>query len=109
MHAAAATFLIGTARLHAREVAAAAADPSVLVVLSEQALEVLGRSREVVQRAIESGHKVYGLNTLLGSGRDTAVAEESILAYQVQVVRYHDSGVGGCWTPPKRAPQSSPG
>lgn len=92
---AAASFLIGTARLHAREVAAVAADSSVQVVLSEQALEVLGRSREVVQRAIESGHKVYGLNTLLGSGRDTAVAEESILAYQVQVVRYHDSGVGG--------------
>ncbi len=48
----------------------------------------------MVQRAIDSGHRVYGLNTLLGSGRDTAVEEESILAYQVQVVRYHNSGVG---------------
>ena len=57
--------------------------------------ELIGLSREVVQQAIDSGHRVYGLNTLLqGSGRDTAVEEKSILAYQVQVVRYHHSGVG---------------
>jgi histidine ammonia-lyase len=88
------TFLIGTAPLRARDVAGAAADPGVRIVLSEQALEVVGRSREVVLQAIDSGRRVYGLNTLLGSGRDTVVAGESILAYQVQVVRYHDSGVG---------------
>jgi histidine ammonia-lyase len=87
-------FLIGTAHARARDVAAAAADPSVRIVLSEDACDLMGRSREVVQNAIDSGRKVYGLNTLLGSGRDTAVVEESILAYQVQVVRYHHSGVG---------------
>ena len=51
-------------------------------------------SRDVVQEAIDSGHRVYGLNTLLGSGRDTAVEAESILDYQIQVIRYHHSGVG---------------
>lgn len=88
------TFLIGTAHLRARDIAEAAADPSLKIVLSTDALELVGRSREVVQQAIDSGHRVYGLNTLLGSGRDTAVEDKSILAYQVQVVRYHDSGVG---------------
>ncbi|WP_028270947.1 aromatic amino acid ammonia-lyase [Arthrobacter sp. UNC362MFTsu5.1] len=87
-------FLIGTAHLRARDIAEAAADPAVKFLLSTDALELVGRSREVVQQAIDSGHRVYGLNTLLGSGRDTAVEEKSILAYQVQVVRYHNSGVG---------------
>ncbi|WP_307106072.1 aromatic amino acid ammonia-lyase [Arthrobacter globiformis] len=74
--------------------AAAAADPAVEVVLSAEALELVGLSREVVQAAIDSGHRVYGLNTLLGSGRDTSVEQESILDFQLQVVRYHHSGVG---------------
>jgi histidine ammonia-lyase len=87
-------FLIGTARLRAEEVARAAADPAVEVVLSADALELMGLSRDVVQAAIDFGHKVYGLNTLLGSGRDTAVEQESILDYQIQVIRYHHSGVG---------------
>ncbi|MDQ0620738.1 histidine ammonia-lyase [Arthrobacter globiformis] len=88
------TFLIGTAHIRADDVAAAAADPAVEVVLSADALELVGLSREVVQAAIDSGHRVYGLNTLLGSGRDTAVEQESILDFQLQVVRYHHSGVG---------------
>lgn len=94
-----ATFLIGTARLRAADVARVASDPSVEVLLSVEALELMGRSREVVQAAIDSGRRVYGLNTLLGSGRDTAVEEESILDYQVQVVRYHHSGVGSLLAP----------
>lgn len=88
------TFLIGTAHLRAADVARVASDPSIEVVLSADALELISLSREVVQAAIDSGHRVYGLNTLLGSGRDTAVEEESILDYQVQVVRYHHSGIG---------------
>ncbi|WP_353710400.1 aromatic amino acid ammonia-lyase [Arthrobacter sp. K5] len=88
------TFLIGTAHIRADDMAAAAADPAVEVVLSAEALELVGLSREVVQAAIDSGHRVYGLNTLLGSGRDTPVEQESILDFQLQVVRYHHSGVG---------------
>ena len=95
----ASSFLIGTAHLRAKDIAEAAADPAVKFVLSTDALELIGLSREVVQQAIDSGHRVYGLNTLLGSGRDTAVEEKSILAYQVQVVRYHDSGVGELLAP----------
>jgi histidine ammonia-lyase len=83
-----------TAHIRADDVAAAATDPAVEVVLSAEALELVGLSRDVVQAAIVSGHRVYGLNTLLGSGRDTAVEQESILDYQLQVVRYHHSGVG---------------
>ncbi|MFJ5699325.1 aromatic amino acid ammonia-lyase [Arthrobacter sp. NPDC093139] len=94
-----ATFLIGTAHLMAADVARVASDPTVEVVLSADAMELMGLSRDVVQSAIDSGHRVYGLNTLLGSGRDTAVVEESILDYQVQVVRYHHSGIGALLAP----------
>lgn len=93
------TFLIGTAHLWAADVARVAADPSVEVVLSADALDLISLSREVVQAAIDSGDRVYGLNTLLGSGKDTAVEEESILDYQVQIVRYHHSGIGALLTP----------
>ncbi|MFF2243454.1 aromatic amino acid ammonia-lyase [Arthrobacter sp. NPDC058130] len=88
------TLLVGRADVHVRQVAQAAVDRSVRVVLSGESLELIGRSRDVLERAAASGERVYGLNTLLGSGRDTAVEEESILAFQVQVVRYHHSGVG---------------
>ncbi|WP_104137864.1 aromatic amino acid ammonia-lyase [Arthrobacter sp. ZGTC131] len=92
-------FLIGTAHIRAEEVARAAADPGIEVVLSADALDLMGMSRDVVQAAIDSGHRVYGLNTLLGSGRDTAVEAESILDYQIQVIRYHHSGVGALLAP----------
>lgn len=86
--------LIGAAPVRVRDVAETSNRASIQVELSKESLELIGRSRKVLERAAASGERVYGVNTLLGSGRDTVVAEESILAYQIQVVRYHDSGVG---------------
>ncbi|MGF6834363.1 histidine ammonia-lyase [Paenarthrobacter sp. TE4293] len=88
------TFLLGTAPVTARSVALAAKDLTFHVKLNPDALSLIGRSREILERTAASGQRVYGLNTLLGSGRDTDVEEKSLLAYQVQVVRYHNSGVG---------------
>ncbi len=89
------TFLIGAAPVLAADVALAAEDPSFDVELNQEALTLMRKSRELVELTATSGKRVYGLNTLLGgSGRDTAVEEKSLLAYQVQVVRYHNSGVG---------------
>ncbi len=88
------TFTIGTGPVSASAVAQAAADPSFHVELNQDALNLIRRGREIVEQAAASGQRVYGLNTLLGSGRDTVVEENSLLAYQVQVVRYHNSGVG---------------
>lgn len=94
MNASQPTLLIGHAPVHARQLADAAANPSTRIELGPDALELIGLSRDVVDETILSGRTVYGLNTLLGSGRDTAVEEAAVLAYQVQVVRYHHSGVG---------------
>lgn len=86
--------VIGTAPVAMSRFAAAAKDEAFHVKLNHDALTLIGRSREVVERTAASGERVYGLNTLLGSGRDTFVEDKSILDYQVQVVRYHNSGVG---------------
>ncbi|UKA49452.1 aromatic amino acid lyase [Arthrobacter sp. FW305-123] len=88
------TLVIGAAPVRAADVARAAQDAGFHVELNPDALSLLGRSREIVEQTAASGQRVYGLNTLLGSGRDTAVEENSLHAYQVQVVRYHNSGVG---------------
>ena len=88
------TLVIGVAPVRATDVALVAEDPAVHVELNQDALSLLLRSREIVEQTKAAGQRVYGLNTLLGSGRDTAVEEDSLLAYQVQVVRYHNSGVG---------------
>lgn len=87
-------FTIGTGPVSALAVAEAAADPTFHVELNQEALNLIGRGRDIVEEAAASGQRIYGLNTLLGSGRDTAVEEKSLLAYQVQVIRYHNSGVG---------------
>ena len=72
------TFLIGTApaarpgRSHG-----AAADPGMRIcgLSANRPLGWwAGFSVKWVRQAIDSGRRVYGLNTLLGSGRDTAVA-----------------------------------
>lgn len=88
------TLLITRAPVHARQLAEAATNSMMRINLGNEALDLIRKSRDVLERAAASGERVYGLNTLLGSGRDTTVDAESILAYQVQIVRYHDSGVG---------------
>ncbi|MFJ6455668.1 aromatic amino acid ammonia-lyase [Paenarthrobacter sp. NPDC091669] len=88
------TLVLGTAPVRAEDVALAASNPAFHVELNQDALSLIGRSRDVLERTAASGQRVYGLNTLLGSGRDTDVEEKSLLTYQVQVVRYHNSGVG---------------
>jgi histidine ammonia-lyase len=63
----------------------------------ELAPEVLLRvraSRAVVERALERGQPVYGLNTGLGSRRDRPVSPEDLDRYQVQMVMDHAGGVG---------------
>ena len=88
------TFLVSAAPVRATAVALAAENRSFHVELNQEALSLMRKSRELVELTAASGKRVYGLNTLLGSGRDTAVEEKSLLAYQLQVVRYHNSGVG---------------
>jgi histidine ammonia-lyase len=62
--------------------------------LAPEVLQRVRASRAVVERALERGQPVYGLNTGLGSRRDRPVSPEDLDRYQVQMVMDHAGGVG---------------
>jgi histidine ammonia-lyase len=62
--------------------------------VSPEVAERVRASRAVVDRALESGQLVYGLNTGVGSRRDRPVPREDLDRYQVQMVLDHAGGVG---------------
>ena len=64
------------------------------VELDADARETLAASRAVVDRAIESGEPVYGLNRRLGAGRDDAVDAGELAAFQRRTIANHRGGVG---------------
>ncbi|WP_394940757.1 aromatic amino acid lyase [Psychromicrobium sp. YIM B11713] len=88
------TFVLDAGRVSLAAFLEAVADEGQQIEITPAAWQVIHRARELVERTADSGELVYGLNTLLGSGRNTEVQAEQLLAYQVQVVRYHASGVG---------------
>lgn len=87
-------FSIGTGSIALADFAAAALEPATVVEVTEEAWQQIRDSRDLVDAAAAAGQPVYGLNTLLGSGRNTPVEASKILAFQVQLVRYHASGIG---------------
>ncbi|MEN2736996.1 aromatic amino acid ammonia-lyase [Microbacterium sp. X-17] len=64
------------------------------VELDADARGTLAASRAVVDRAIESGEPVYGLNRRLGAGRDDAVEAGELAAFQRRTIANHRGGVG---------------
>src|ERR671918_453388 len=56
--------------------------------------QLVHASRAVVERALEGGELIYGLNTGVGSRRDRPVSREDLDRYQVQMVMDHAGGVG---------------
>jgi len=66
----------------------------VTVSLDEDAKERVVRSREVVEKAVEEGKTVYGVNTGFGDLARVAIEETDLENLQVNLVRSHSSGVG---------------
>jgi histidine ammonia-lyase len=64
------------------------------VELSPALVDVIARSRRVVESAQRSGAPVYGLNTHLGAGRDTALEADEISAFQNRVIDNHRGSIG---------------
>jgi histidine ammonia-lyase len=72
----------------------AVADRSVRVALSPAARRAMQASRRVVDRAIRSGERVYGVTTGFGKFADVAIPRERIEALQRNLIRSHAAGVG---------------
>lgn len=54
----------------------------------------LAASRAVVERAIDAGEAVYGLNRRLGAGRDEAIDPAEFATFQRRTVANHRGGIG---------------
>ncbi|MFY9551061.1 MAG: histidine ammonia-lyase [Thermoanaerobaculia bacterium] len=66
----------------------------VRVSLAPQARRAMAASRRVVDRAIRSGEKVYGVTTGFGKFADVAIPRGQIEELQRNLIRSHAAGVG---------------
>jgi histidine ammonia-lyase len=64
------------------------------VALSDDARARVAASRRVVERIVETGEVVYGVNTGFGKLSDYVVARDELRALQLNLVRSHACGVG---------------
>ena len=73
---------------------AAVSERSVRVTLSPAARRAIAASRRVVDRAVRSGAKVYGVTTGFGKFADVAIPRGEIETLQRNLIRSHAAGVG---------------
>ena len=66
----------------------------VRVALAPSARRAMAASRRVVEKAIRSGERAYGVNTGFGKFADVAISPEEIETLQRNLVRSHAAGVG---------------
>lgn len=64
------------------------------VGLAEAALVRIRRARRVVEKIIDEGHIVYGVNTGFGKLSDVHIAASELRELQLNLVRSHACGVG---------------
>ncbi len=64
------------------------------VSLGEGALEALKRSRAIVDRVVETGEVVYGINTGFGKFADRVIPPDALRELQRNLVMSHSVGVG---------------
>ncbi len=64
------------------------------VRLADSAREKISASREVIEKALEEGRTVYGVNTGFGDLAHVSIAESDLAELQVNLIRSHSAGVG---------------
>ncbi len=72
----------------------AARDPGVRVGVDGAARGALEASRALVDRAVESGQTIYGINTGFGKLAGVRIAPDQLDRLQVNLIRSHAAGVG---------------
>lgn len=70
------------------------ANDRLLVALAEAAVAAMGKSRGVVERILEKGDTVYGVNTGFGRLADVRIAASDLRTLQLNLIRSHAVGVG---------------
>ncbi|MFZ0012772.1 MAG: aromatic amino acid ammonia-lyase, partial [Acidimicrobiia bacterium] len=64
------------------------------VKLTEATFELIGRSRDVVDKAVERGDAIYGVTTGVGHARDQRLPHEALAAMQPFLVEMHLGALG---------------
>ena len=64
------------------------------IALDEAALERVGENRKVIQRILEEGRTVYGINTGFGQFATIVIPPAQLAQLQANLVRSHAAGVG---------------
>jgi histidine ammonia-lyase len=64
------------------------------IFASEEILDRVRRSNQVVEHVLGRGRKVYGLNTYVGHLRDREIPPADLIDYQHQLVAMHARGIG---------------
>jgi histidine ammonia-lyase len=66
----------------------------VQVALTEEARRKIEKSAATVQRLLQSGEALYGINTGFGKLAKTRIANADLEKLQINIVRSHSAGVG---------------
>jgi histidine ammonia-lyase len=82
------------------DVVRVARDPAARVGLHPDARRALLGSRGVVDRAIESGQTIYGINTGFGKLANVRIPPDQLDRLQTNLIRSHAAGVGSPLPPP---------
>jgi histidine ammonia-lyase len=88
------TFILDGQTLRIEDVVRVAREPRARVTLKPEARRALLESRRVVERAIESGQTIYGINTGFGKLANVRIPPDQLDQLQTNLIRSHASGVG---------------
>ncbi|HEX5576675.1 MAG TPA: histidine ammonia-lyase [Gemmatimonadales bacterium] len=88
------TFVLDGQTLRIEDVVRVAREPRTRVTLKPEARRSLLQSRRVVERAIESGQTIYGINTGFGKLANVRIPPDQLDRLQTNLIRSHASGVG---------------
>jgi histidine ammonia-lyase len=82
------------------DVVRVARDSSIRISLNSEARRALVESRRIVERAIDSGQTIYGINTGFGKLANVRVPPDQLDQLQTNLIRSHAAGVGDPLPPP---------
>lgn len=73
--------------------------PEAVVEVLPEAWKKVEEGRQLVEGILDSGNKVYGINTGFGSFANVAISREKLAELQENLLRSHAAGVGSPLTP----------
>ncbi|MDY0112089.1 MAG: aromatic amino acid lyase, partial [Candidatus Syntrophosphaera sp.] len=68
------------------------------IALTETSIQKVKKCREYVEKIIEKGDRVYGLNTGFGKLSSVAIPKDNINELQINLIRSHSTSVGPAYT-----------